>query len=206
MRGLVCFDLDGTLLRGPTVCEVIAEGLGRLEEMKRFEQLTTEPEIAGARSEMARWHAGHSVVTLCHLCERAQWAPGARDAVARLQSCGIEVAIASITWSFAVGWFARQLKIRHYLGTVLSATGEIDHVWGHTKGQWLRRLATELAITRDRIAAVGDSRSDAELLSAASLRFFVGSTLPDGAPPIVHIPNADLRTIADQVISAWTRG
>lgn len=33
-RGLVVFDLDGTLLRGPTVCELLAAPLGHLAEMR----------------------------------------------------------------------------------------------------------------------------------------------------------------------------
>lgn len=202
--GLVCFDLDGTLLRGLTVCEVIAEALGRLDEMKRFERFTSEAEITAARTEMARWYADQSVSALCDMCERAQLAPGANDAVSRLQSAGIEVAIASITWSFAVGWFAQKLNVRHYLGTALRDSGEIDHVWGRTKGPWLRNLASDLAMPEDRIAAVGDSKSDAELLRAASLRFFVGLTPPDDVPAIIHLPDADLQTIADRIIESWT--
>ena len=53
--GIVAFDLDGTLLRGPTVCEVLAESLGRLQEMRRFESFTQESDIVAARQEMARW-------------------------------------------------------------------------------------------------------------------------------------------------------
>jgi phosphoserine phosphatase len=52
LEGLVLFDLDGTLLRGQTVCEVMAYLLGRLGEMKRFEGLTGRAEIAAARMEM----------------------------------------------------------------------------------------------------------------------------------------------------------
>ncbi len=33
IRGLAVFDLDGTLLRGDTVCEVLAKPLDRLVEM-----------------------------------------------------------------------------------------------------------------------------------------------------------------------------
>ena len=42
LGGLVVFDLDGTLLRGPTVCEVLAARLGRLQAMKAFELLTSQ--------------------------------------------------------------------------------------------------------------------------------------------------------------------
>ena len=34
---LAVFDLDGTLLRGSTVCEVLAAPIGRLEEMAAIE-------------------------------------------------------------------------------------------------------------------------------------------------------------------------
>jgi phosphoserine phosphatase len=46
---LVAFDVDGTLLRGRTICERIADGLGELGEMLEFERLTAR--------EHARLHA-----------------------------------------------------------------------------------------------------------------------------------------------------
>ena len=53
---LVVFDLDGTLLRGPTVCEVIAQSLGRLPRMQEFERLKHREGILAAREEMALWY------------------------------------------------------------------------------------------------------------------------------------------------------
>ncbi|MGH6611809.1 MAG: HAD family hydrolase [Burkholderiaceae bacterium] len=205
MHGLVCFDLDGTLLRGPTVCEVLATPLGRLKEMQRFETLTTEHEISLARLEMARWWYGEVELSdlLAH-CKNAQLAPGAEEAIAQLQSSGIEVAIASITWKLAVAWFAERLDIRHYLGTEVTSTGVIEHVWGRTKGQWVRELARELAVPPTRIAAVGDSHGDADLLRAADLRFFVGERLPAEVDRVVHIPAADLREVSSRVVAAWS--
>jgi hypothetical protein len=35
--GLAVFDLDGTRLRGPTICEVLARTLGRLDHMRQWE-------------------------------------------------------------------------------------------------------------------------------------------------------------------------
>lgn len=202
-RGLVCFDLDGTLLRGPTVCEVLAKPLGRLAEMQRFETFQSEHEIVSARIEMARWFRESDTRYLIEFCKDAQFAPGAEEAIAQLQANDIEVAIASITWKLAVSWFAERLNIRHYLGTELMNTGEIKHVWGRTKGQWLRALVRELAIPQARTAAVGDSANDAELLRAASMRFFVGSKLPAGLHGTIHMPAADIRDIAKRVLDAW---
>jgi phosphoserine phosphatase len=75
VHGLVVFDLDGTLLRGPTVCEVLAESLGHIEEMRRFERLSGEREIITARGEMARWYKDLSIDDLQALLENLNWAP-----------------------------------------------------------------------------------------------------------------------------------
>jgi phosphoserine phosphatase len=127
-RGLVPFDLDGTLLRGPTVCELLATPLGRLAEMRRFEALSAESEIAAAREEMARWYAGLSEVELCAALAAAEWAPGAREGIALLRAHGVEVAIASITWRFAVAWVGRSLGVARVLGTGLGPGGRVEHV------------------------------------------------------------------------------
>jgi len=46
---LAVFDLDGTLLRGRTVCELLAEPLGRLDRMQQLERFSTEADLAAAR-------------------------------------------------------------------------------------------------------------------------------------------------------------
>jgi len=58
---LVAFDLDGTLLRGSTVCECIADGLGRRAEMARFERLTAQDDIRG----ISNFKNGHGLVVQC---------------------------------------------------------------------------------------------------------------------------------------------
>ena len=204
-RGLVCFDLDGTLLRGQTVCELLAEPLGRRREMEQLESSkpTSEREIAEARAEMARWYDGVSLAELKSYCEKAVWAPGAKEAVAYLQRRNIHVAIASITWKFAVSWFAAELNITSFLGTDLLPSGNIEHVWGRTKGTWLLQLATDFGIEESRIAAIGDSAGDTDLLKAAALRFFVGSEPPNSILAVIHLPAANLRSIAEHIIHVW---
>lgn len=199
----MAFDLDGTLLRGPTVCELLAAPLGRSEDMRRFETLTTEADIAAARVEMARWYDGRDRDELLSSLHDATWARGAAEAVSLLQERRIEVVIASITWSFAVEWFARRLAIRHYLGTGLRPGGGIDHVWGRDKAAWAIDLARALDLPAARLAAVGDSATDADLLRTAAIRVFVGKTPPEEISPAVHLPDADLRDVAWWVLDAW---
>jgi phosphoserine phosphatase len=203
LRGLVAFDLDGTLLRGPTVCELLAAPLGRLAEMQRFERAQSESEIAAARSEMARWYAGRSERELCAALDAAAWAPGAREGVALLEAAGVAVAIASITWSFAVEWLGARLGVTRCLGTRLEAGGGVAHVWPRDKARWLTALAAELGVDGARTAAVGDSASDAELLAAAELRFFVGPGSPPALPGLAHRPAGDIAAIARELLAAW---
>lgn len=200
--GLVVFDLDGTLLRGSTVCEVLAARLGRLEEMRSFEALTEEHEIARARAELVRWYSAISRGQLVSFLEAAQWAPGAREGIARLRRAGVEVAIASITWKFAVDWFAVQLGVTHTLGTGLREDGAIQHVWPRHKADWLHDLASRLAVPYERTAAVGDSSGDLAMLGVAGLRFFVGLE-PPPALKCVHFPSGSILDVAQNILAQW---
>jgi HAD superfamily phosphoserine phosphatase-like hydrolase len=201
-QGLAIFDLDGTLLRGSTVCEVLASPLGRLDEMRRFETLTDHSEIAAARIQMARWYEAVPRGTLIGFLQSARWAPGAREGVRRLQEAGVEVAIASITWDFAVGWFARQLGIANFLGTKLKADGTIQHVWPEQKAEWLTKVGQQLQLPCERIAAVGDSAADMHMLRAATLSYFVGRDAP-AESDFLFRPKADIRLLADEILSSW---
>jgi HAD superfamily phosphoserine phosphatase-like hydrolase len=203
VRGIVVFDLDGTLLRGSTVCELIAESLGRDVEMRRFETLSSEHEIAKSRVEMATWYNGKTFNELCTALEGANWRDGVPEAMQLLRASGIEVAIASITWRFAVEWIAQKLGVWRILGTELGQDGSIRHVWPRDKGEYLRSLAAGLGIERKRTAAVGDSINDQHMLSEASLGFFVGTGSPPPVPDLKHRPTGDILGIAREIADAW---
>lgn len=201
--GLVAFDLDGTLLRGPTVCEVLATPVGRVRETREFEAASTQLEVAAGRVAMARWYREVPMPTLLSSLESARWAPGVAPGVELLRRNGIEVAIASITWRFAVRWFAEQLGVQWYLGTDLLEDGAVAHVWPEDKGRWLRTVASELLVPAERVAAVGDSRGDVDLLRAASLRVFVGLALPTELANVQHYPHESIEVVAKRIVDAW---
>jgi phosphoserine phosphatase len=200
--GIAAFDLDGTLLRGMTACELIAAAIGRLPEMRAFESSLSRRALLRSRLEMARWYEGLTESQLCTALSGARWAPGAHQAVSALQAAGVEVAIASVTWGFAVAWFARELSIRHFMGTELSPSGAVTHAWPTTKGKWLRGLTRSLDLPRARAAAIGDSLGDLHLLRSAGVRVFVGSE-PPALPHIVHLPDADLGHVAEHILNVW---
>ncbi len=203
-RGLAVFDLDGTLLRGPTVCEVLAASLGHGEEMQSFERLSTDNDhgIIRGRVEMARWYEAVSRERLIDFLTEAEWAPGVHAGVRRLQAAGVEVAIASITWKFAVDWFAAQVGVTRTLGTGLEDGGAITHVCPRDKAMWLRDMASSLNMPYEQTAAVGDSSGDLSMLAAAGLRFFLGPEAPPGLE-CMHIPGGDIDDVARRIIAEW---
>lgn len=202
ITGIAAFDLDGTLLRNRTVCEVLAEPLGKRDRMSYFESCVSEPEIATARAEMASWYRECGEDELQKYLVNACWAPGVHAGIKKLHDAGIEVAILSVTWDFAVRWFAKQLGVQCWLGTELRRDGMIKHCWGRDKATFLRQLVAQKQIARDRVAAIGDSSSDIPMLEEAAVRIFVGSTLPI-LDNVLHLPNSSIETIADMILQQW---
>ena len=101
---LAAFDLDGTLLRGQTACEAIAKGIGRIERMRELERLeSTDIE------EMAEWYSDFTFSDLCNHLAAVRVAPGIDEGFALLREHGFKIAIVSLTWQFAVEWFADRL-------------------------------------------------------------------------------------------------
>ena len=96
---IAAFDLDGTLIRGKTACEAIAEGIGRSRQMREFEQLRSSQiaEVTAARQEMARWYSAYDTSDLCKHLNAASLAPGVEEGFELLHSRGFKIAIVSLT-------------------------------------------------------------------------------------------------------------
>lgn len=159
---LVAFDLDGTLLRGETACEVMARPPGRLERMRELErtQVSRIDEIKTFREEMASWYASSTVSELSAHLNSARLAPGVEEGFQLLHMHRIKIAIISLTWEFAVEWVARRCGADFFVGTGLSAEGRITRFWPRDKPRWSRDLARRLDTDMGDVAAVGDSAGD----------------------------------------------
>ena len=195
---LVAFDLDGTLVRGETCVEAIARSLGHLHHVREFEALSPRQlkEVASARERMAHWYAASTPAELCASLSSLELAPGAEAAFRLLRRHGVQTAIVSITWEFAVKWFARRLGADYFVGTRLLHDGRVEHFWPQDKGSWLTALMRQLGVRREEVAAVGDSVGDIELLRAAGHPFLVGSVRPAELDDVPHHPDGNLAEIA----------
>jgi HAD superfamily phosphoserine phosphatase-like hydrolase len=197
---LVAFDLDGTLLRGRTVCEGIAARLGHLERMQELERNRERCQIEAAREEMLSWYELHSHSALCADLPGVEIAPGADQAFAFLRARGVRTAIVSITWSFAVAHFARRFGADAFVGTNIDG-GRIVHFWPEDKPRWLAAHCASLGWSLADVGAVGDSLGDMPMLDAVGHAVFVGRELPRGCVGIRHAPLADMRLVAEMLVN-----
>ena len=197
---VAAFDLDGTLLRGDTVCQVIARRLGHLASTNEIERLRDRAAIASARHELAGYYRPVSPDRLRAFLDDCTLAPGARQGLTLLKSRGSALVIVSITWSVAVEHFTGRLGADHGVGTVLNHDGEIEHCWPDDKPQWLASLMRQMHLTSTQVAAVGDSPGDAGMLNLRPHAFIVGRALPSGLAA-AHRPEGDILAIAREIVA-----
>jgi phosphoglycolate phosphatase-like HAD superfamily hydrolase len=148
---------------------------------------------------MAEWCQGRSRQQLCACLDQVTLAAGAHEGFALLRQHRVQTAIVSITWSFAVEWFARRLGADFAAGTALAPDGQIRHVWADDKAARVADLARRLGIALGEVAAVGDSEGDLPMLAIVGLPIFVGRSLPAGTGHAVHQPDGDIAEIAQRI-------
>lgn len=202
-KSLVVFDFDGTLSRGPTICEVLAESISCLPRMQEIELLKTRAELTAAREEMASWHEGMTNSDIADSLQAVNLAPGLDNAFSFLREHNVIIAIASITWRFAIEYFAEKWSIEYFIGTGILPSGEIDHVWAEQKAQFLKKLSAQLNIPLARIAAVGDSSGDFDMLEIAGIPIYVGTSFQKHQNDWLHLPNANIMDIAQHLVNEW---
>ena len=202
---LAAFDLDGTLVRGESVWEAIARGIGRLERVREMERIDPAriEEITAAREESAGWYSAFTNDELLEHVSPIRVAPGVDDGFALLHAHGFKIAVVSLTWEFAVEWFAGRFGGNYYIGTGLSPDGEITHFWPEDKALWLAGLADKLGVDMDDVAAVGDSGGDVPMLLAVGHPYWVGQTVPrELEGQVIHEADGDIREVAESIVKA----
>ena len=201
---LAAFDLDGTLLKGESVWEAIARGIGRLERVREMEEQIAPDqtaEITAAREESAGWYSAYTFEELLEHVTSMRVAPGVDEGFALLREHGFKIAVVSLTWEFAVEWFANRFGADYFVGTGLSPDGRITHFWPEDKALWLTELARKLDVDMKDVAAVGDSRGDIPMLLAVGHPYWVAKAVPpelDGK--VVHEPHGDIRVVAESIV------
>ena len=64
-------------------------------------------------------------------------------------------------------------------------------------------MSSELGLPQSRIAAIGDSSGDFDMLNVAGEPIFVGTSTAQCAGSWRHMPNANISEIAEYLIERW---
>jgi phosphoserine phosphatase len=198
---LVAFDLDGTLTRGLTCMEAIADALGFADQMAAWEQSRTEQELTVARLGMWEYLKHGSSQDITAAIAGIPLAPGAADGIAALRAAGIRTVIVSLTLAQCAEYFAAHLGADAHIGTAPDGNGGFRHVFPANKPALLAQHARALGIPAQQVAAAGDSPGDIPMLRAARTSIYVGATLPDGFTPTWHLPQAPIDEIARIILA-----
>ena len=91
------------------------------------------------------------------------------------------------------------------MGTGLGDRGAVAQFWPEDKARWPRELAAGRGIPMGQVAAVGDSWGDVPMLRAVGHPYFVGASLPSGLERAVHVPDGDIRRVAEDVLTRDAR-
>ncbi|MGN9907192.1 HAD family hydrolase [Phytohabitans sp. LJ34] len=198
---LVAFDLDGTLTRGQTCLEAIADTFGFAAQTSVWEQARTEQELIAARLGMWEYLQHLSTEDMDAVLADIPLAPGAIEGITALRTAGIGTIIVSLAHAPNVAYFASRLGVDAHFGTELDGSDGIRHVFPATKPTLLAEYANALNVSPEQIAAVGDTPNDVPMLRTARISIYVGTTLPDDFTPTWHLPAAPIDEIARVILN-----
>jgi len=199
-RGLVAFDLDGTLVRIWSAWSWIHKLLGTVEAAKPYADLYHAGEIDYARwaeLDVELWHG----VPLQHIEEAVDdglvFIPNVKALVDKLHSYRLKTAI--ISSGLAI--FAK--RTQKTLGIDISKANKLVtdedgnicgvevHVAFDNKDQVLKEIAQETKLSLLQCAAVGDSRNDIPMFKIAGFSIAFNPTTEDVANAATTIIRSD---------------
>ncbi len=195
---VVVFDLDGTLLRGTTVSLLLAQWLGREEEIAELERAFHAHEISNSvvADASAAWFAGQSTADVWHVLSDGPWIDGMAETLQALTAADVSLLLGTITWSFA----AEMLRDRHGFvavsGTEMPVadgilSGVVSRYFDeHDKLRFVEAWCAEHGYSMSQVAAVGDSRSDVPLFRQVGLSIALNAT-PDARDAAMHALDTD---------------
>lgn len=168
-------DLDGTLIRKHTSCQLIAEDVGMSSRMAELERTHSPETIVAARNEVVLWYRELSIIELLASLDNARIGSGVDDLCAYCRERGIPFAIVSMTWSFVVEYFAKRFGAVEFLGTdILPGKCVLNHVFPETKADFVRQFLEKRRLNPEHCCAIGDSWGDFPMLESVGIGLVIG--------------------------------
>ena len=178
MIKLACFDLDGTLVTGTNTLRFIANKLGFLDLILKYEEnerlglLTDNKKVA---QDTANLFKGISTKTIRELLSDIPKIANIKPTITELKRRGLVIILASIQWDFLVEPFASEYVFDSYCGTRMKIqngilTGELeDFCTAQDKLRYFLSFCNDYKIPISDTIAIGDSKSDHPVFKEAGM-------------------------------------
>ena len=182
---LVVFDMDGTLLRPKSSWQLLHDHFGtdNREMLARYLRHEVSDTEFVAR-DLELWAAANGgpvdAATVNRALDRAEPLPGAAEAVAGLHAAGVATAIISggidyLAQKLAAEWGMAEAHANPLFDSPVGLQGEI-RVSGHAKAPVMRDVMARHGVSRDEVAAVGDTVIDLDLFALAGTSVAVNTS------------------------------
>ena len=182
---LVVFDMDGTLLCPKSSWGLLHDHFGtdNSEMLERY----LRHEVSDAEfvaTDLALWAAANGgpvdAAMINAALDGAELLPGAAEAVAGLHAAGIATAIISggidyLAQKLAAEWGMAEAHANPLFDSPVGLQGEI-RVSGHAKAPVMRDVMARHGVSRDEVAAVGDTVVDLDLFALAGTSVAVNTS------------------------------
>ena len=176
-RGLICFDMDSTLI-GQEVIDELAKEAGVGSQVAEITERAMQGELDFQASFRARVGLlkGMDASVLPKIAERLTINEGAAHLISSLKALGYRTAILSGGFQFFAQYLQEKLGLDEVHANHLDVqdgfvTGEVtgEIVDGARKAVLLRQIADEMNLSLEQVVAVGDGANDLPMLSIAGL-------------------------------------
>ncbi len=170
-----CFDLDGTLVRGTSTGQHLAEKIGHAKAMEEIEARYQNGEVSNADVAAldGRYYNGYTTSDIHHFLEDIPTVDHIAETVAFLTSKGIPSLVCTLAWNFVAEFFATRYGFVSWSGPALFTdrngvfTGKVLSDFHETdKPDYVNDYCCIEKIEMSEVFHVGDSRSDIPLFKA----------------------------------------
>ena len=201
---LACFDLDGTLVRGTTVSQHLADRFGQSELMAELERRYATGEISNSvvAEETARTYRDIPLPQVVAELSDISCIEGIDSTLATLRERGIKSLLGTVTASFAAEEFGRRHGFAAVSGTQIELdlngipTGAVKrHFDEWDKLEFVRSYCEANNIDLTECIAVGDSRSDIPLFEAVGFSIAINATPQARKAASVALDTEDLADV-----------
>jgi phosphoserine phosphatase len=200
---VVVFDLDGTLLRGTTVSLLLAEWLGKAEEIAELERAFHAHEISNSvvADTSAGWFEGKSTAEVWRVLTDGPWIDGMAETFRALDAAGVGLLLGTITWRFAAEMLRERYGFTTVSGTEMQVSdgvlsGTVSRYFDeHDKVRFVAEWCAQNGFSMSQVAAIGDSRSDVPLFRCAGMSIALNATPDARAAATQVLDTEDLRDV-----------